>query len=121
MKPLVLVIYPDSASRDYLVDILEREGYGTIEALDYREGLESYAMRPTDLVIMDAANLNEGELRELGDFRRRFPDARLVALVGRQCEYHDTISRIASDAFQKPASTRGLLRSIEVLLSASPE
>jgi CheY-like chemotaxis protein len=80
----VMVIVPNALVRGELSRVLAASGHEVIEAADAGVALQAYRMVPADVVFLDVLASGRMEAADfLRQLRRRFPDARVVAIAGR--------------------------------------
>jgi len=80
----ILLIDQNEAVRGHMATMLSGAGHEVVEAGDSSVGLMAYETVPADVVFLDV--LSEGRLDPtdfLRQLRRRYPDARVVAVAGR--------------------------------------
>ncbi len=78
----ILTVEDDDAVRRSIREHLEDQGHAVIEARDGREGLEAFADRSPDLVLLDLRMPQLGGLDVLRAIRRDAPDAPVVVISG---------------------------------------
>jgi len=106
----ILIIDDEESVRALLRVALEAAGYEVTEAVNGRQGLELYRMRPTDLVIVDM----------LLDLTREFLHAKVIAISGTGGEQSvlDVAKLLgARQTLQKPFSMPRLLNAVRYELA----
>jgi DNA-binding NtrC family response regulator len=78
----VLIIDDDESLRDALRRTLHKEGYTIVEASDGLQGLKQLKSVPVDLVILDIFMPGKEGLETLREFRRLYPNLRVIAMSG---------------------------------------
>jgi two-component system cell cycle sensor histidine kinase/response regulator CckA len=79
----VLVVEDESAIRQLVVRILDREGYQVIAAADPREALDLLAHHPEiDVVLTDVMLPHMSGRELLQEIRRRYPHMRIILMSG---------------------------------------
>jgi DNA-binding response OmpR family regulator len=79
----ILVIDDDPDTREMLEQTLKPAGYEVILAADGRDGVVRQGISPADLVITDIYMPKQDGLETIREFRRRFPEVRIIAMSGR--------------------------------------
>jgi DNA-binding response OmpR family regulator len=120
-KPLarILVIDDDPDMRAMLEQTLKAAGHEVISAADGSEGVERYRTSPADLVITDIYMPKQDGLETIREFRRRFPEVRIIAMSGRALAV--TMLSIAQDlgavaVLHKPFAADDLFAAVERVL-----
>ena len=111
----VLIIDDEESVRALLRFALEAAGYEVTEAVNGRQGLELYRLRPADLVIVDMLMPVMSGLDMLLDLTREFLHAKVIAISGARGEQNvlDVAKLLgARQTFQKPFSMPQLLRAL---------
>ncbi len=119
----VLVIEDDEAIRQGIVDALQFEGYGALEAGDGREGLDCAVKVDCDLVLLDLALPGIDGMEILREVRRTRPTLPVIVLTARG-EEDDRVRGLrhgADDYVVKPFSVKELLARVEAVLRRSAE
>lgn len=119
----VLVIEDDPAIRRGLVDALRFDGYATLEAGTFQDGLAAARREPCDLVLLDLVLPGGDGLDILAAAREAHPTLPVIVLTARGAE-HDRVQglkRGADDYVLKPFSARELLARVEAVLRRSAE
>ena len=100
---LVLVIEDDGATREVLARELSGAGYRVVEAVDARTGLERFAARRPDLVLLDLG-LPDRDGAEVIRAIRREASTPILILSGRfeEREKVEALERGADDYVTKP-------------------
>lgn len=78
----VLIVDDQVQVRQLIRDTLEGAGYHVEEARDGKEGLARYHEQSADLVLMDILMPDQDGLEAITALRRKFPDARIIAMTG---------------------------------------
>jgi len=122
-KQQVLVIEDDAAIRQGIVDALQFDGYGTIEAANCAEGLEKAVSFTYDLLLLDLVLPRGDGLDILKAVRETRPALPVVILTARG-EESDRVRGLrlgADDYVVKPFSVKELLARVQAVLRRSPE
>ena len=80
-KGSVLVVDDEEVMRDVLETLLSAEGYRVELAKTGEEGVEAYARRPFDVVLLDVSMPGMGGLRALEEILKLDPDAVVVMIT----------------------------------------
>ncbi len=124
MPPLqILVIEDDHAIRQGIVDALEFERHGTLEAADGDEGLKKALSASCDLILLDLVLPGCDGLEILRQVRDARPTLPVIILTARGSE-DDRVEGLrlgADDYVVKPFSIRELLARVEAVVRRSPE
>jgi len=115
----ILVIDDRPDERAVVHDMLLSAGYEVLLAADGREGLKTYRVRPTDLVITDLFMPELDGVETILALRREFPEAKVIAISG-----HATADAMLSIARQlgsvatleKPFTAEHLLAAVQKAL-----
>jgi len=122
----ILVIDDDVQMRLMLRRILERAGYEVVDASDGNEGIRLYHQAPTDLIMCDIIMPEKEGVETIIEFRRDFPDAKIIAISGggrgiKPANCLDAIDRLGADcAFSKPFDRKEILDAVQGLLNGVP-
>ena len=111
----VLIIDDEQTVRALLRTTLEAAGYEVTEAVNGRQGLELYRLRPADLVLVDMLMPVMSGLDMLLDLTREFLHAKVIAISGASGDQNvlDVAKLLgARQTLQKPFSMRQLLRAV---------
>jgi DNA-binding response OmpR family regulator len=122
-KQQVLVIEDDPAIRRGIVDALQFDGYGTLEAENGNAGLDMAVRGGYDLLLLDLILPGRDGLEILKEVRATRPTLPVVILTARG-EERDRVEGLhlgADDYVVKPFSVKELLARIEAVLRRSPE
>jgi len=122
-KQQILVIEDDGAIRRGIVDALQFEGYATLEAPNFPEGLDKAVHFTYDLLLLDLVLPGGDGLDILGEVRKARPGTPVVILTARG-EETDRIRGLrtgADDYVVKPFSVKELLARVQAVLRRSPE
>jgi len=117
----VLIIDDDAQVLAMLRETLEDEGYEVVDAHNGKEGLRRYREDPTDLIITDLIMPEKEGIETILEFRRDFPDVKLIALSGGGQLGPGAYLSIAEAAgaeytFAKPVKQKVLLKAVRELL-----
>lgn len=119
----ILVIEDDAAIRRGLVDVLELEGFETVQAADGRVGLELAIVTECVLVLLDLMLPHVAGMDILREIRRVRPTLPVIILTARG-EERDRVLGLregADDYVVKPFSRAELVARITAVLRRSPE
>jgi two-component system, OmpR family, KDP operon response regulator KdpE len=116
-KAEILVIEDDPATREVLGRELAGAGYHVVEAEDARTGLERFALRRPDLILLDLG-LPDRDGTEVIRAVRREATTPILILSGRfeEREKVDALERGADDYVTKPFGVAELRARIKVAL-----
>lgn len=119
----ILIIDDEDQARRMLCQVLDRAGYDVIEARDGVEGLQRFRETPTDLVITDILMPEKEGLETIMDFRREFPETKIIAMSdgGRtgNLNFLEVARRLgAQRTLQKPFGLQEMLKAVHELLLA---
>lgn len=121
MTKTVLVIDDDAQIRDLLKQALEVGGYEVSVACDGKDGMNQYRDNPADLVITDIIMPEKEGLETIMDFRREFPEVKILAMSGGGAvgpeEYLRMAEKIgALKTFVKPFAMMDILSTVDELI-----
>ena len=122
-KEPILVIEDDAAIRQGIVDMLQFEGYATLEAADGDSGLDAALKVDCKLILLDLVLPGQDGLEILRQVRSSRPTLPVIILTARG-EETDRVKGLklgADDYVVKPFSVKELLARIEAVLRRSPE
>jgi two-component system response regulator AtoC len=112
--PELLIVDPDRASRDALVEILSAEERGTSQVASASDALELLAAEPHDIVIVDLAAGEGGVRTLLEQLGKRWPEIQVLVSAGRAA-LPDAVAVLkagASDFLMKPFQKAEVLRAV---------
>jgi CheY-like chemotaxis protein len=119
----ILVVEDDKILRQFIVQLLELDGYTVLEAVDGDEGLARVREKNCDLVLLDIQMPRRDGWSVLDELKaipqlKNIPVLMWTALprVGNESKAREMG---ASDFLVKPVSPEDLLSKIDVLLSKS--
>jgi len=119
----VLTIEDDAAIRRGVVDVLEFEGYATLEADRGDTGLEMALSRTFDLLLLDLVLPGASGLEILERVREHRPTLPVIILSAKG-EEADRVAGLklgADDYVVKPFSVKELVARVQAVLRRSPE
>lgn len=101
---LVLVVEDDDLSRELLVDVLRREGYRIVQAVDGTEALQQLEGSHFDLVLSDIQMEGASGMEVLSHVARTSPDTPVILITAfaRPDAAMDAITLGAADYLKKP-------------------
>ena len=82
MPVRVLIIDDDVAFRQPLAKHLEHASYEVQQASSGDLGISAFERNPTDVVVVDIFMPGQGGLQTIDQLRRRWPQAKIVAISG---------------------------------------
>jgi len=123
MQQRVLVIEDDAAIRRGILHALRFQGYETLEACEFADGLEQAVGGAYDLILLDLVLPGGDGLDILKEARARRGALPVIILTARG-EEEDRVRGLklgADDYVIKPFSVKELLARVEAVLRRSPE
>ncbi|GMU21360.1 MAG: DNA-binding response regulator [Phycisphaerae bacterium] len=119
----ILVVEDDTPIRRGIVDALQFEGYGTLEAATGPAGRDMAIGCDCDLVLLDLVLPGGDGLAILSEVRSTRPTLPVIILTarGEEADRVEGLRRGADDYVVKPFSVRELLARVEAVLRRSPE
>lgn len=119
----ILVIEDDASIRRGIVDALQFQGYGVLQAATGRAGLDMATSVDCDLVLLDLILPEKDGLEILEAIRNSRPSLPVIVLTARGAE-SDRVKGLklgADDYVVKPFGVRELMARVEAVLRRSPE
>jgi CheY-like chemotaxis protein len=115
----VLIVDDEANARNLLREILEPEGYQTLEAGNGQEALKLLESDPVDLIVSDRAMPGMGGLELLEALQKRGQSipAIIVSAFGEESLWGQAISFGAVDYLVKPYKAAEVLRAVKKCLS----
>lgn len=119
----VLVIDDEDLVRDTLRRALESAGIEVTVAADGREGLETYLVNPTDVVVTDILMPEKEGIETIIELKRENPEVKIVAISGGDragnTDFLEMAVLLGADrVLRKPFRPRELLAAIDDLFTA---
>jgi CheY-like chemotaxis protein len=113
----ILIIDDEAPFRTMLREVLEGQGYHVLEAANGLKSLKIQSETPSDLIVIDILMPEMEGLETIMEFRRQWPDTKIVAISGgsKKIDFDilDVAKRLgATDTLQKPFSLVQILKSI---------
>jgi CheY-like chemotaxis protein len=113
----VLIIDDDAPTRDVLRQLLNREGYETVEACDGPEGVQCSQAASMDVIILDMLLPEQNGLEVIRALREVDPAVPIIAISGSGYTGPLDFLRVAETfgvqhAFQKPFRLREMLKAV---------
>jgi CheY-like chemotaxis protein len=117
----VLVVDDHADTREMLFTILKTEGYDVALAEDGDQGLQSYRLRPADVVLLDMVMPRKDGLATIRELHIEFPDVTILAMSGDTGGGFRDVLAEAREAgahltLRKPLEPWVLLRALEGLV-----
>lgn len=120
----ILVVEDNTSIREAMCEMLQQAGYETIAAENGRFAADIHRSTPVDLIITDLFMPDTDGMELIYQFRRDFPDVKIIAISGggsrgwvEQLVVAKNIG--AQRALQKPFTGDELLSAIQDLLLSS--
>jgi two-component system response regulator (stage 0 sporulation protein F) len=122
----VLIIDDDAPTRDVLRQLLNREGYETVEACDGHEGVQCSQAASMDVIILDMLLPEQSGLEVIRKLREVDPAVPIIAISGYGYAGPLDFLRVAETCgaqrtFQKPFQLRDLLKAVRDLMEGMDE
>jgi DNA-binding response OmpR family regulator len=119
----ILIVDDEEQLRDVLKTVLQDAGHDVVEASNGNVALEQFRQTPTDLIITDIVMPDKEGLETIIDFRRMYPQVKIIAMSGggrnSPQDYLDMAKKLgAAEVIAKPFSIDDFLRSVETVLQA---
>ena len=120
--PKILLIDDEKLTRQMLREALETQGYQVLEASDGNQALSINRADPCPLVITDILMPDKEGLETIMEWRREFPEAKIIAISGGgaagRINYLEAAQKLgAQAALQKPFKLKKLFETVEDLLA----
>ena len=122
----VLIIDDDASTRDVLRQLLNREGYETVEACNGREGVQCSQTASMDVIILDMLLPAQNGLEVIRELREVAPAVPIIAISGYSHTGPLDFLRVAETCgaqrtFQKPFHLREMLKAVHDLTQGKDE
>jgi two-component system response regulator (stage 0 sporulation protein F) len=116
----VLIIDDDAPTRDVIRQLLNREGYETVEACDGREGVQCSQAAAMDVIILDMMLPEHNGLEIIRELREVDPAVPIIAISGYGHTgpldfLHVAETFGAQRTFQKPFHLQEMLKAVHDL------
>jgi CheY-like chemotaxis protein len=115
MKKTVLVIEDEESIREYMCFLLEKNGYGVVEAKNGAEGLEHFSRNKVDLVVTDMI-MPGGDGTEIMNAMRNAASTVPVIAVSGAMSFKDLVAGAgkggADAVIQKPFTENDFIKTI---------
>lgn len=124
--PRILVIDDNPALRDALCELLQQAGHEPVAMATGRQAAQLHRAEPVQLVITDIFMPETDGLEIIAEFRRDFPEVKLIAVSGGgsrgMVELLSVAQRMgAQRALMKPFDIHVLLAAINELLNSTDD
>ena len=116
----ILIVDDASFMRMMLKDILSKEGYAIIEAVDGKDAVEKYKIEMPDIVTMDITMPNMTGIESLKEIKKLDSHAKVImcSAMGQQNMVIEAIQAGAKDFIVKPFETERVKNAIKSVTSA---
>lgn len=113
----VLVVEDCEPMRNYVVDLLESEGYVVTAATDGVQAMEKFSTADFDIVLTDIAMPGKDGIDTIMEIRELHPPVGIVAMSG--VDARESLLRIATiydadEVIKKPFTREQLLAAVEI-------
>ena len=117
----ILVIDDNTSMREALCEMLRQSGHETVDIASGRLAVQVHRSQPVDLIITDIFMPDTDGLEVIFNFRRNFPEVKIIAVSGGGSRGMVELLAVARKmgaqrAFMKPFSWDELLAAVEELL-----
>ena len=117
----ILVVDDNASMREAVCEILEQTAHETISAGDGRYAAQTHRSTPVDIVITDLFMPDTDGLEIIYQFRRDFPDVKIIAISGGGSRGLVELLTVAKNmgaqrALMKPFTWEDLLSAVNELL-----
>lgn len=116
----ILIVDDASFMRMMLKDILSKEGYAIIEAVDGKDAVEKYKIEMPDIVTMDITMPNMTGIESLKEIKKLDSHAKVImcSAMGQQNMVIEAIQAGAKDFIVKPFEAERVKNAIKSVTSA---
>lgn len=116
--PVLLVVEDHQQTRDFLVRLLEKEGWQVLQAVDGKEALYVFRRQKIDVVLLDIIMPGKSGLRTLQQMRALTDDFEAIILTGHSDESRvsQAVHNGVADFLEKPVERDHLLSVIRAAL-----
>lgn len=116
----ILIVDDASFMRMMLKDILSKEGYAIIEAVDGKDAVEKYKIEMPDIVTMDITMPNMTGIESLKEIKKLDSHAKVImcSAMGQQNMVIEAIQAGAKDFIVKPFEAERVKNAIKSVVSA---
>lgn len=119
----ILIIDDDFQIREMLRFLFEEDGHEVLEAPEGEAAMRLHRQTPADLVITDILMPGKEGVQTIIEFRREFPEIKIIAISGGGTVGPDLYLDLAEKfgvhkAFSKPLEITKLVKAARELLSA---
>jgi DNA-binding response OmpR family regulator len=121
----ILVVDDNTSMREAVCAMLQQVGYETIGAENGRNAAQIHRSEPVDIIITDLFMPDTDGLEIIYQFRREFPDVKIIAVSGGGTRGLVELLTVAKKmgaqrALTKPFTWEELLAAVKELLSPTP-
>lgn len=118
----ILVIDDNTSMREALCEMLRQAGHEAVDIASGRLAVQVHRSQPVDLIITDIFMPDTDGLEVIFNFRRDFPEVKIIAVSGGGSRGMVELLAVARKmgaqrAFMKPFSWDELLAAVEELLA----
>jgi DNA-binding response OmpR family regulator len=119
----ILVIDDDVQMRGFVSELLTRNAYQVLTAVEGRHGIEIFKRNPIDLVITDLFMPEKEGCETIMELIGRSPDTKIIAISGGSRDGRDCLSIArklgATRTLSKPIRSEELLKAVREVLGDS--
>jgi DNA-binding NtrC family response regulator len=115
----ILIIDDDLSVRKALKEIFEYLNYEVYSACNGKEGMESYRRTGTDIILTDIFMPEKDGLETIREFKREFPEAKIIAMSGKMDFFQVAKYFGAIDCIRKPIDPDDMIRIVNMTLEGN--
>lgn len=121
----ILIIDDNAEIRLILAEVLDEAGYATVTAASGRYAIDFHLEDPVDLIITDIFMPETDGLEVIYQFRRRFPEVKIIAISGGGARGLTELLTVAKRmgaqrTFMKPFEWHEILDAVSELVPLAP-
>lgn len=124
-KSRIMVVDDNASIREAVCEMLEQAGYETVQVENGRLATQLHRSDPVDLIITDLFMPDTDGLEVIYQFRREYPDVKIIAVSGGGSRGLVELLSVARKmgaqrALMKPFSWEHLISAVQELLEPPP-
>jgi CheY-like chemotaxis protein len=117
----VLIIDDHRPFLEMMSQVIRREGYDVMEAMDGVEGLRLCRKQPPDVVVTDILMPEKDGLEAIREFKRDYPSVKIIAISGGgsnvQIDYLPLAKKMGADSvLRKPIEPADMIDALREVL-----